>query len=135
MPDMHFGGRIPAPGAAKSFTRDYKTRERMCGFGRDERTPPCKHSRPVRICLLTRTPLCASERARMTWIKMSKRDRGRTGGRRERDEREPIKSVCTRARARMLREREREGIQYNCTHVYRVDGNILERILKYLLVV
>lgn len=31
--------------------------------------------------------------------------------------------------------RRRKGIQYNCTHVYRVDGNILERILKYLLVV
>lgn len=67
---------------------------------------------------------------RMTWIKMSKR--GKSGWR-KRDERELIKKegmCCASARAH-----GREGIQYNCTHVYRVDGNILERILKYLLVV
>lgn len=65
------------------------------------------------------------------------------GERRERDERRREaekkrgrKSVCVYVHAHGCEAaREREGIQYNCTHVYRVDGNILERILKYLLVV
>lgn len=62
-----------------------------------------------------------------------------TGERRETDERErDAERERVRPRTGVYereRERDREGIQYNCTHVYRVDGNILERILKYLLVV
>lgn len=55
-----------------------------------------------------------------------------TRGRRERERETDKESVRVYVCAR---ECEGEGIQYNCTHVYRVDGNILERILKYLLVV
>lgn len=69
-------------------------------------------------------------------------DEGKSDGRTKRNRRKRARCrecvcvcVCYARAHGGVWEREREGIQYNCTHVYRVDGNILERILKYLLVV
>lgn len=61
------------------------------------------------------------------------RQRNGGGARKEKEKEEEEKEEQDGGRGE--RESDRERIQYNCTHVYRVDGNILERILKYLLVV
>lgn len=87
----------------------------------------------VRICWFVhaRTPVRQRNENDVDW------DEGKSDGRTKR-KKERVKGVRVWHRARSrggVCVGEKEGIQYNCTHVYRVDGNILERILKYLLVV
>jgi len=72
------------------------------------------------------------------WRKEWRKDQEKEIKEREVDKEKEKEREYTRARARAhacVWVCKKEGIQYNCTHVYRVDGNILERILKYLLVV
>lgn len=97
---------------AEAFTRGYKTR-----------TINGKKSAVSRMS--------SAHSQACTYVGETRAAGGREGERREgASERERVGE-----RGERERESDRERIQYNCTHVYRVDGNILERILKYLLVV
>lgn len=115
-----FSKEDSARGHCKIFLREITKRTNKCGF----------NSRHLRANIRVRSCEIMSFRVQ-TYVRG--REEGGLDGQEGKSDGRTKRSKRTRARE-MERERE-ERIQYNCTHVYRVDGNILERILKYLLVV